>query len=227
MASYLKQLQDDIVGRIQSDPFFASITVLPEYLNDIQNQIDIAIAKIGICVVVSTPSARTSKPNIPGPIYDDIPIVIKVGDIPTLNSTGIPAIEAAEKIASVLHHWFPTGYGIPLQANGDVIGVLRAEDDQGNLITQCEIHFKAQGGIIYDITATGTPVLTYDAIAGTVTMTCVTPGAAIFYSEDAYATAPRTGTVYTGPVIVAAGHLVVAQAWLSGYLPSAQATINT
>ncbi len=107
MPGVLEELQEVAVSRMQSDPYYARVSLLREQLHDIRAQIRTALGKIGIVGIVVTPQADCNKPNAPGPILDGLNLVIDITELVIVNrganGSRQPASEVAEHTAWLLH----------------------------------------------------------------------------------------------------------------------------
>jgi hypothetical protein len=115
MPGTLTTLQIDTADIIKSDEYFARIEPLYEQLGDLTNKIRVALNKLGISVLVLTPSAVCQSTNAPGPILDPVTLVVQVVENVLLNQgasgTQLPAGDVAEKIAWLLHYPNHAGRG--------------------------------------------------------------------------------------------------------------------
>ena len=221
--------QLDFHGRLQADPFFADVAILLEEKGVTEADIAQALAglnssssgKIGACVIVLAPELSAETPNLPGPCYD-IAMTVQVIEQPLVNraegGSGITAAQLAERVRQLFHHFF-TGDGSvynftkmqPLpQAAGQVSYGVRFERGSGDA--------RVDEVVRPEIVTTGDgPVIA--------TITCATPGAAIYYTLDG--SYPRAGsehaTLYAGPVSIEEACTLRAAAELAGLLPSSLA----
>ena len=233
--SLIETIQQEVTDQIAADGFFLNIPVLVESLGDAASQIERALGpvnpqggKIGAVVVVTTPTANVSWPEVGGPFFDEIPITVLVAVNPVTNNdpdtgTGASALTICEEVCGMLHQFYPQS------ANGPVVAerptITRAPnggDDEA--IIQYLCRFKTLGGIQNVLPQVSTPTDTINS--GQVTLTCATAGAAIFYTTDASNPNPRTSTLYTAP-FASSGQTVKAKAWLAGYLASTLLTFTT
>lgn len=135
----MQTIQEDLVKKAKAAESLADVPILHERIQDIENEILRSLGpftevnqKTGICVVVLTPRARATKPNLPGPYFDRVTIVGRVIENVTVNlsSTGIgkPASQVAEYLANAWHH--------QLLANGKVciVSEISIVADEQNLI---------------------------------------------------------------------------------------------
>lgn len=241
MSSLLNNLQQEIKARLQADPFFSqtrqladlsyvTIPVFAEDETEIENSIAMAVGKIGVAVIIAAVVADVSFDNVPGPFFDNIIIVVRIGETVVVNrgtasapsATGTlkSAAEIAEKVHSILHHWVPDGISTPVRSDKPSIVNTSNEDYNAR---DCRFH--CASGLSYAIPQVATPVLV-DTGAHKFTATCATAGAAIFYATDGRQPTPRSGTLYTGEVTLGGASTVKVKAWLAGYLVSDLATLN-
>lgn len=107
-------LQNEIMEKIKASPVFAHVTVLTEQVKDIDNIIEAALGtitekdgKMGVCAIVITPRARATKPNMRGPYFDNVSIVIRIIENATINQGDsghkLPCSYFAERVANLLH----------------------------------------------------------------------------------------------------------------------------
>ena len=101
-------------------------------------------------------------------------------------------------------------------------------DDAGRVVETVDawsVRFTTSGGGTMEIPSVAKPEIAEDA--GEVTLSCATPGAAIFYSTDGKRPTPRTGILYLAPFATpASGTKLSVKAWLAGYLPSEATRLN-
>jgi len=141
----LAAIQDDLKALLGADPFFQRIPIFTEKQKDIESEIERALGTLegGACIIVVTPSANVTNPNIPGPYFDDVPIVIRVVENVLINQgnggTNIPASAIAEQVAHACHHC--------LTVHGKTIVCVRLAlvPDDDNLIY--DVTFKTKFGL--------------------------------------------------------------------------------
>lgn len=232
MSSILSQLQQQCADRIQSDPAFADVRVLTERIADIESEIERALGplneqggKTGLVAILLTPTANVNFENVFGPLFDEIKIVVRIVENVPVNQdpntgTNLPAAEAAERICGLLHHFQPDSANGPVVAQRPAISL---GNDPNHLSYDCQ--FKTSGGLGTVLPQVALPVVTNTG--GSISITCATAGAAIFYSLDGSNPSPRNGAFYNAPFTPGAGKTIKARAWLAGYLASDTAVITT
>jgi len=114
-AGPITRLQLEAQEALQAHPYFADVKCITERQKDIETEIQMAIGalqgqggKAGICCIILTPRLRSSKPNIPGPYFDQATVAVLTIENPMINispkGTGKPAADVALCVAGVLHH---------------------------------------------------------------------------------------------------------------------------
>jgi len=108
-------LQAEAVAALRQTAFLSSVDVIQEDRKDIVTAIQTAVKKIGLCLVVSTAAATTTRPNLPGPHLDSIQFQVDACEHVLINraasGSGISALEAACQAAAALHHLRPSAGG--------------------------------------------------------------------------------------------------------------------
>lgn len=102
--STLEQIQELIREHLAANVALDAASVISRLKGDIETQINEALNRLGFSIVVLPPMPRVARPNLPGPYFDEINIQIHAVEIPTTNTTGLSALEAAESILKTLHH---------------------------------------------------------------------------------------------------------------------------
>jgi hypothetical protein len=230
MSSILQQIQTDCANALVADPYFANVPVLAERLQDLGSRVDIALNSLGVCVTVATPVATVRHPNQPGPYFERIQIVARVVEQVTVNQntaaggTGKGALEVAEYVCAVLHHFRPQNLGETVVCDDPTIK-LASEPQR----LAYDVQFRTQGGLAYPLPVLDAPALAQSgetvSIAAATSSSTPVPGAAIFYTRDATFPSPRNGALYTAPFATTTGQTVRASAWLAGYISSQIATL--
>lgn len=216
MPDALQQLQLDIAAMLAADELFEGVQIIvtrPRSEEDatlIQTTIDSALAgmvqvettggvfKGGLAIIIMMSEGEVPAPNAPGPQLELVQ-TIRVIENPLVNmgdeGTLITAEQGALNVLATLHHWNP-GHGV-LIADGR--SALKEVNLEGRV--SYDVRFRRDAGI----TPRGFVQRPLIAIAETImTITCGTPGAAIYWTADDSAPTPATGTLYTEPVDVTA-----------------------
>jgi hypothetical protein len=75
----LTTIQTAIKTKLESLEYFAGISVFTEQLADVEQNLQIALAqKTGIAAIVLTPGADCNHPNLPGPYFETIAVVVQI-----------------------------------------------------------------------------------------------------------------------------------------------------
>lgn len=224
------QIIQDAAAQLTADPYFSNIAVFSEDLGDPSNSIDLWLSKkTGIGVQLVTPKANVTKPDkgSQGTVYyDGIIFWATVWENVKLNrgnsGTGKAALDVAETAACILHHYQPTFAIETITLNSQGITIIPHPQLLGY-----RIGFTTQGGANYNIPTVALPVVSAVASGGTstVTITCGTTNAFVFYSTDGTSPSPldKNGsprTPYSAPFTVPTGTQIKTRGWLPGYVPS-------
>jgi hypothetical protein len=218
--SILYSLQQEIADRLTADPFFAAVPVLAELPRDMAFELQAGIAAAGTWGIVLVPQAQVSSPNAPGPILDPVEFAIRFrANVPV--SAGPGALDAAEAALALLHLYRPPSVNEVLVAAPEALRRVI----EPNVVTY-EVRVRTQVCVSYEIPRVAAPAV---SVAGadfplTVSLSCGTPGAAMFYTLDGSAPVPRgaTAALYSGPLSVEAGCTLRVRGWLAGYLTSCE-----
>lgn len=229
--SILELDQLDIFARLQNDPFFvAGVPVLLELKGITERDIAIAISTanqsnglVGSVVVVLMPTLLANSPDAPGPRYDTV-YRIQIIDFPvmrrqTVGGTTVSADEIADRVRQILHR-FTMGRGQTIY----FAGMEPVAVPDGKVSYSARFKRQAQDQPPVSVASIGFSPATGPGPA-TVTLTCATAGASIWYTTDgsypgSNPVACPTAVQYTAPFAAAAGTLVRAAAELSGYQQS-------
>lgn len=187
------QLQLDIASYLGANPAFQYVPVICEYRDEepgnalfddlVQKHLKGEIpknGKCGLCVVVGTPDATTTAPNTPGPV-EDFSIMLQIVENKTTNKnpsigTGVRADDLYEQVKSFLHLWSHDG-------QHDIV-VKRGEQDTGlpSTLRGFVIELESRAHLLPYITKTLMPVI--GVSDPTMTITCGTAGASIYWTQD-------------------------------------------
>ena len=146
-SSVLSQAQADIKAALVADSWLAGVEITAQDEGDIDNKIDIALGNMGIHVLIMMGKAMCRKPNLPGPVLDQIVYVVEVAENVELNrgtgGTGKTCLEVIERVLVLIHHKVRIADKVVV-ANDDAIAP--APNPRGATCTyQCA--FKTQDGI--------------------------------------------------------------------------------
>lgn len=233
--SSLDREQALFLGHLQADTdFFADIKLLQEEKGVTEADIDLALGtltatggKLGACAVVLAPVLTSKNPNAPSPMYD-IEFAVQVIEQPLLNrsdsGTGKTCTAMAQRVRQLFHHFYSGAKTIYRFSRMELI-----PQDPGR--TSYGVTFARESGDPH-LPRVATPQA---AASGTnpitLTLTCATAGAAIYYTLDgSYPSARNAAAIlYAAPFEVADPGIVCIGAQAPGYLPSSlnQLTIST
>lgn len=218
------QTSDETVNALLADPYFADIPILTRRKKQFDNTIDVLVNAITLAGTVAMGRMTGVVKNVFGIHFEKMMLAVAFSQNYLAKADSEPdAEDVVEKAAAMLHMWTPANLSIPLVLDSiDEIAPEFSEDAGKKLFAAT---FIAQGGTAYTLPQVATPLVVNNA--GTITITCATAGAAIFYTLDGKHPGPRNATLYTGPFTPGAGLTLKTRAWLAGYLTSDQASITT
>lgn len=231
MSSILERLQLDIAGRLDSIDSFSGIPVTvvrprsEAEAVQIRTEIDNTLAgllqkngKSGAAVIVGMPDMDVPDLDIPGPFLE-LTVKVRVIEAPLINmgasGTQLSAEQIAINILSALHQWDTGSSGSPLYA--DKKAGEPNNEYPGKVVYDCMI--KTKHGIDPEIKVEPVSIAWNSALPeARVTMSCIRPGAAIWYTLDG--SFPSSGntsaTLYQGSFNLASAATVRAAAYLAG-----------
>ena len=224
--SLLETLQQEIADQISADPFFQFIPVFVESLKSYETAFNEAMGptnsvagRTGACVTVLTPTADVSFPDVGGPEFTEIPIILLVQENKEANQgdngTQQSALTIAEQCCARLHQFFPLSATGPLICEKPTI--IRGPDTE---YVNYNVRFKTRGGLKGVAPQLAQPLLVNNA--GVITLTPPTPGAAVFYTLNGTNATPRNANAILAlnPFTPPPGSILSVRAWLAGYLAS-------
>lgn len=214
--------QEDIAARLSDDSFFSDIPVILERKGVTENDIEVALGtvnqksgKAGVVAIVLMPTLRPSSQSAPGPSYRVAPS-IQVIEMPLINlgetGTGKFVEQIATRVRQLIHYWNPgRGYvfdffgqdPLPVRAGLRSYAVNFArlgQDDRSPKVAN----------VLIDPEEGAAPA--------TVTLSCPTAGAAIWYTLDGSPPTPGNAAalLYSAPIDVAAAATLRAAAFTDG-----------
>jgi hypothetical protein len=224
--SVLEAIQNQMADVLLADPYFDSVPVIPESVGDIEREIEIALKKLGIAVIIVAPSANRGKTReAPGPYYDEISINCMVTENVLINrsanGTGKHNLAVAEHVAAILHLFKPDMVSETIYCDDPTIVLVPTKTEERGLQVRM-VRFKTAGGTKYDIPQVADPIVS--VVTGTATITCATSHAVIVYSTDGTPPSPRntlspkTALFYDAPFAVTPGQKILCKAYLPGFL---------
>lgn len=218
----LAQEQSDFAGRLAADPFFADIVVLEEQRGVTEADIEQSLStlnsqggKMGALAIVLVPTLRAKNPNVPTPEYD-LTTTVQVIDQPLFNlgadGTGKTVSQLALRSRQLLHQFRPQPNSTYTFDGQDPIAVDPGKNSLG-------VRFTRQGADpLLPRVATPKFSATAATAPATITITCATAGAAIWYTTNGSYPAPLNpaATLYDQPLALSAPTSLRAVALLAG-----------
>ena len=143
------ELQDALRKLLKDDAYFADIVVITERMKEITYEIDYVLStltqeggKLGIAVIIFLPDLKVTSPNLPGPVFGELPIIARVVEDPVINQadggTKKCGHDVAIAVARIWHHKFDPKLFAPIL----VSGIFSATDD------------RVPGAVVKDVKAT-------------------------------------------------------------------------
>jgi hypothetical protein len=192
------QMRDELLATdaIFSDP---SVTVISADPGDIETQINSALQQLALGVIIAPVSFKSTVPNLPGPFFDKVKMSIFVTENNTLNRQGdsfVTAQNLTVLVAAALHRFAPAGINERVIVT-DILPVPfpKPDDDNQPTLNMWYVEGTCGGGIGYNKGVIA-PV-TFASVDSThVTLSCVTPGAAIWFTLDGSHPNPANPTAH-------------------------------
>src|SRR5438093_692836 len=220
----LQSLRDEVADFLATDTYFweaPTVPVLGRVDKQQFNELQLSIyTKLKLAVTVQIGAAKPA-PNgtaVPGPFYDYVELEAHCFENRNLNDTTKTVERLSDIVAAVLQNYVPAAANGPLLFQGND---AMPTGDPGKVLRI--VRFRAKGGLSYNPAVVATPVI--DNALLTVTITCATSGAAIYYTTDESIPTNTNGTLYTTPFDAAGdGVIIKARAYRSAMRASLVAT---
>lgn len=219
----IKYTQQLISSLLTAEPYFSDIPVIRVDDKDLENTIEIAIAKVGVCILIQMPTLICEFPNKKNPTWL-IKTQVQVWELPIINresgGTNKEASEIAETIQATIHLQDPAGDGVFASDSDSISPILK---DKDNLVYAA--NFTRRAGVRNTYNQVEAIDLSDDG-SGEITLACATAGNAIFYTTNGNNPGPQStgATLYTAPFSIGVGTQVKARAWIWGYTASEEST---
>jgi hypothetical protein len=227
------QLQNDVAHSLASDPTLANVNIVTRdrLLADSSQMPDQTLmaetlayltprnGKTGCGVIVEKPELVAPLPNVPGP-QGDLVIVCLVLEDPFqnlgVNGTLMPADQVAQKIQDICHLWNVEGLGM---WRADTNAISAARDWEPLRAFRSRMRIANNRGQSQRVERVNSSVG-----GGTLTLTCATAGAAVYYSKNGAFPGPSNtaagAVLYAAPFAVSVGDVVRAAAFKTGMVGS-------
>lgn len=229
----MRQQRQELIDFHDSIPELDLLPKFPEDAGDIENEFARAIGtetvldgrgKQGLAAIYETVFGPVEKGSDDSSRVFRFVHRIAVLENPLINRSVISGtLITYEEMVEILVRnttgiFRPTVATSPLVLDDEGIQKIKGVTKEGQELIGKQVTFFCFGGLAApDMATVEVPVITQDPVTLEVTITCGTPGAAIFYTVDG--SRPRPGkTLYTAPFTPAAGVLLAARAVLAGCL---------
>ena len=97
----LKDIQEAIAKALKKEPFFANVPVITEAKGDVLNQIERAIAKIGISVVIETLTGKPETMGV-GAYSLDLKVGVTVSENVVINQGASGSKKTASQVVAMI-----------------------------------------------------------------------------------------------------------------------------
>lgn len=204
---------------LEGDEYFNDIEVLDEKLKDLNTRIRTSVAKLGLCVVLATPTT-TAIDKKQRCILLNATLVARVYRHATACKNPKQASAVAERIIQRSHGFFlDESQQMVMRITDHPIELSEESGDEKTPVVAYDAAIETPvflNGITWAKVAT--PTITYQGT--TVEILCDTPGAQIYYTTNGKTPTPANGTRYTGQFTIADPTTLKARAGDWGKLPS-------
>ena len=225
----LTDMQTETVARLESADFLSDIVVLQQSKGIIESDVETALGvfnaetgkKIGAVIIAIMPEITNNGSESPAL---DLTAVLSfqvitlrvVNDDTANNGSGKTAESLAMAVLTELHHYFSALLRIAFYADDAPVKPLQTQDDGTvSYLVQISARF-----VIDRRSKVATPDVSLSG--ATLTLTCATAGATIYYTTDGSypGSANPTSIEYTTPFTVADGDVIRAGAVKTDFIPS-------
>lgn len=237
-------MQEDLKACLESDPEFTDVTVLCEDSGRVSYYQALAVAcmtpkagKIGLCAVIAEPTGKKRDPGVRfGPYDFDFGVWILEYREDNIGSsgTGKSAFNLARWASTILEGYAAGGLAqtfFNFQIKPENLSIMAGDGkEQIAGFTGWKLTFKGPEGDYQQPTQVAAPVISprEGAVPQTVTLTCSTAGASIYYTTDLSHpwSGNATATLYSAPITISAACVLSARAFKSGSIGSIRTAAN-
>jgi len=145
--SVLQSIQDGAKTRLEGLEYFEGMNIITEDKGDIEKAVNIALANLGVSVLILMSEADCEKPNVRGPYLDNIVVVVAIAENVVVNRRGESyktALDVAEHVANGLHLFKPESVNEAFVCTKDAIRIV--DPPRGANIAY-EVKFTTAGGL--------------------------------------------------------------------------------
>lgn len=232
MSDPFRQVLDHNAARLSAAAYFRDIAIVPFTKNTTEAELLKKLGtlkgrsgKVGACILVMLPTSDVDTPNVPGPDFD-LKQSFLVLEHPEINAGTIGTKKSAGAIALEIVKLFHQSRTSPLVQTWNAGAAAIVPDTSFTTLDAWVVTL----GALWRQDAPArclAPVLTPAGTGPiTITATCATAGAAIWYTTDGSypASDNPAATLYTAPVTVATSCTLIAAAEKAGLQQSSIAT---
>lgn len=229
MSSARKIQRQEWADYLSGLAYFADIPIFTEDKEDIASEFERAIGpetvrggKSGICVILMSVRAVPMRESDAGPVLEFLHAAHVVENVPVnrdaTHGTLKTREEVAEWIAAYSHAIFR-----PVVSRGPFMlepAGIEIADDSG--LPSEDVFFRCPALLTHDLSQVATPVITNNS--GTVSITCATPGAWIYYTTTGLL--PTAGSTRYTAAFTPGASTIKARAFMLSMLTSEMSTLT-
>lgn len=218
-------LKLDIAGRLSADDYFSDVDVLALKPKDLLSELLNRLNRLGLSVVVDVVDIECEIRNISPAVQSTFTILVLVCENRLLNATGKTGEDVAEHALTLLNGYFANPIcNSPLYI-AEPFGpqpIGNSDADRNKFIWP--MYFKVVGLITDNRTKVANVSISpiSGAVPQTVTLSCPTAEASIYYTVDE--TYPHSGnttaTLYSAPITISQACVMRVCAHKTGYIAS-------
>lgn len=227
----IRLLQEDVYGRLNNDVFFADVPVLLARKGLVDSDVELALGglnekggKAGSCVIVLMPEVDAPEGQSPGPVIEIVQsfqVIVRplFADDTASGGVGKNAEQIGLNVLNLLHRYVARRVGNILMADKKPMRPLQAT-------VQGEVHYlvvlRLRTGLDRVVKVMEPQIVPGD----TITLTCGTAGAAIYWTVDGSYPGPANdaAALYAGPITLPPETVYPvdfqAVAYKEGFIPS-------
>lgn len=232
MSVTLAQIQTELKARLDAAEYFVDVPIVVESDKDFLKQVEMITSdmlakagKRGVAVMIGPTTIDVPSPDAAGPMWGPLAMNVTAYETPILNAdpakgTGKAALELCRQAGYCLHHYRPDGLAQTLYCDTTAIrpaAPLHADQIAYRLAIRIPDNEGAPDKVAPVVISPDSGVHPQ-----TVTLTCATAAASIYYTlDESHPWSGNTAAVlYTAPLALAAAATVRAVAYKSGMIAS-------
>lgn len=232
MSDSITNLQNECYYRVLANTGLAQVAVINQRKGDILNDVTASLGtfnerggKVGACIIVLAPTAKLdpSLIGVPGaPLTVGLSFRVLEDPVVNLGATGtlLPATTIVRMLFDLVANFRPYGIGHPFRPIPNCI--IPVDDPLAPVAFEVRFETEEADSVPYRKVTQPAASPSSGASPQTVTLTCATSGASIYYTLDG--SHPYAGNansvLYSGPVSVTSALSLRACAFKAGWIAS-------